>query len=72
MPVGRALSTTSGEVLALKLGDKFLKNTEGAIGGLRTANKGAAFFVGVAWRFYRAEIMGWIRQQPRGGKVDKM
>lgn len=64
-------SADEGEILTLKQVAEFLKVTERTIYRLAAAKKIPAFKVGGTWRFSKAGITEWIRQQSKGGKADK-
>ncbi|MBI3381000.1 MAG: helix-turn-helix domain-containing protein [Aquabacterium sp.] len=53
----------AGEILTIKEIADFLKVTERTIYRLAAAKSIPAFKVGGSWRFVRAEIDMWIRQQ---------
>jgi excisionase family DNA binding protein len=59
------MSTTSseGEILTIKQVADYLRVTERTIYRLAAARKIPAFKVGGTWRFSRADIDSWIRQQ---------
>lgn len=59
--------TTSGEILTIKQVADYLKVTERTIYRLAGARKIPAFKVGGTWRFSRADIDGWIKQQTQEG-----
>jgi len=52
-----------GEILTIKQVAEYLKVTDRTIYRLAAAKKIPAFKVGGTWRFSRAEIDGWIKQQ---------
>ena len=52
-----------GEILTIKQVAIYLKVTERTIYRLAAAKKIPAFKVGGTWRFSRADIDSWIRQQ---------
>lgn len=56
-------SASEGEILTIKQVAEFLKVTERTIYRLAAAKKIPAFKVGGTWRFSRADIDRWIRQQ---------
>lgn len=56
-------SASEGEILTIKQVADFLKVTERTIYRLAAAKKIPAFKVGGTWRFSRADIDSWIRQQ---------
>ena len=68
-------STTEGEILTIRQVADYLKVTERTIYRLAAAKKIPAFKVGGTWRFSRADIDRWIKQQSvveqsDGTKVD--
>ena len=56
-------STADGEILTIKQVASYLKVTERTIYRLAAAKKIPAFKVGGTWRFSRADIDSWIKQQ---------
>ena len=56
-------SPHEGEILTIKQVAEYLKVTERTIYRLAAVKKIPAFKVGGAWRFWRADIDSWIRQQ---------
>jgi len=56
-------STSEGEILTIKQVADYLKITERTIYRLAAAKKIPAFKVGGTWRFSRADIDSWIKQQ---------
>ena len=56
-------SPHEGEILTIKQVAEYLKVTERTIYRLAAVKKIPAFKVGGTWRFSRAEIDGWIKQQ---------
>ncbi|MHA6820125.1 methylation-associated defense system helix-turn-helix domain-containing protein MAD1 [Ralstonia pseudosolanacearum] len=56
-------STSEDEILTIKQVADFLKVTERTIYRLAAAKKIPAFKVGGTWRFSRADIDHWIKQQ---------
>ena len=60
-------STSEGEILTLKQVAEFLKVTERTIYRLAAAKQIPAFKVGGSWRFSRADIDRWIKQQSMEG-----
>lgn len=56
-------STNESEILTIKQVADYLKVTERTIYRLAAAKKIPAFKVGGTWRFSRADIDNWIRQQ---------
>lgn len=63
-------ATTEGEILTIREVAHYLKVTERTIYRLSAAKKIPAFKVGGAWRFSRADIDSWIKQQSREGGVN--
>lgn len=59
--------SSEGEILTIKEVADFLKVTERTIYRLAAARKIPAFKVGGTWRFSRADIARWIRQQAMQG-----
>lgn len=59
------MPTNTGEeaILTIKQVAEYLKVTERTIYRLAAAKKIPAFKVGGTWRFSRADIDGWIKQQ---------
>jgi len=57
------ISTQEGEILTIKQVAEFLKVTDRTIYKLAAAKKIPAFKVGGTWRFSRADIDTWIKQQ---------
>ncbi|KVQ84763.1 hypothetical protein WM24_21120 [Burkholderia ubonensis] len=57
------MDTSEDEILTIKEVADFLKVTERTIYRLAAAKKIPAFKVGGTWRFSRADIDHWIRQQ---------
>ena len=62
-------STSDGQILTLKEVAEFLKVTERTIYRLAAAKKIPAFKVGGIWRFSRADIDSWIKQQSMDGQA---
>lgn len=60
-------STSEGEILTIKQVADYLKVTERTIYRLAAAKKIPAFKVGGTWRFSRADIDSWIKQQSAAG-----
>lgn len=60
-------STSEGEILTIKQVADYLKVTERTIYRLAAAKKIPAFKVGGTWRFSRADIDTWIKQQSTEG-----
>jgi len=60
-------SPHEGEILTVKQVAEYLKVTERTIYRLAAAKKLPAFKVGGTWRFSRADIDTWIKQQSMGG-----
>lgn len=56
-------STSEGEILTIKQVADYLKVTQRTIYRLAAAKKVPAFKVGGSWRFSRADIDNWIKQQ---------
>ncbi|MCK9214404.1 helix-turn-helix domain-containing protein [Acidithiobacillus sp.] len=56
-------SPHEGEILTIKQVAEYLKVTERTIYRLAAVKKIPAFKVGGTWRFSRADIDNWIRQQ---------
>lgn len=56
-------SPNEGEILTIKEVAEYLKVTERTIYRLAAVKKIPAFKVGGTWRFSRADINGWIKQQ---------
>ena len=56
-------SITEGEILTIRQVADYLKVTERTIYRLAAAKKIPAFKVGGTWRFSRADIDSWIKQQ---------
>ena len=56
-------SASEGGILTIKQVADYLKVTERTIYRLAAAKKIPAFKVGGAWRFSRADIDRWIKQQ---------
>lgn len=56
-------STNEGEILTIKQVAEYLKVTERTIYRLAAVKKIPAFKVGGTWRFSRADIDRWIKQQ---------
>ena len=56
-------SSSDGEILTIKQVADFLKVTDRTIYRLAAAKKIPAFKVGGTWRFSRADIDLWIKQQ---------
>lgn len=63
MATTMSTSASEGEILTIKQVADFLKVTERTIYRLAAAKKIPAFKVGGTWRFSRADIDSWIRQQ---------
>lgn len=66
------MATSTGEsgILTIREVAAFLKVTERTIYRLASAKKIPAFKVGGTWRFSRADIDVWIRQQSTLGQFD--
>lgn len=60
-------STSEGEILTIKQVADYLKVTERTIYRLAAAKQIPAFKVGGSWRFSRADIDSWIKQQSMEG-----
>ncbi len=60
-------SPSEGEILTIKQVAEYLKVTERTIYRLAAAKKIPAFKVGGTWRFSRADIDSWIKQQSMDG-----
>lgn len=60
-------STREGEILTIKQVADYLKVTDRTIYRLAAAKKIPAFKIGGTWRFSRADIDGWIKQQSMEG-----
>ena len=60
-------SASEGEILTIKQVADYLKVTERTIYRLAAAKKIPAFKVGGTWRFSRADIDSWIKQQSMEG-----
>ena len=60
-------SPSEGEILTIKQVADYLKVTERTIYRLAGAKKIPAFKVGGTWRFSRADIDAWIKQQSMEG-----
>ena len=56
-------STNESEIVTIKQVADYLKVTERTIYRLAAAKKIPAFKVGGMWRFSRADIENWIKQQ---------
>ena len=63
--------TPGGEILTIKQVATYLKVTERTIYRLAAAKRLPAFKVGGTWRFSRADIDSWIRQQSNEGLGDR-
>lgn len=59
----------NGEIFTIKEVADFLKVTERTIYRLAAAKQIPAFKVGGSWRFLRADIDRWIREQSEDGPV---
>lgn len=64
-------STSDGEILTIKQVAEYLKVTERTIYRLAAAKQIPAFKVGGSWRFSRADIDSWIKQQSGDGRVNR-
>ena len=60
-------SPSEGEILTIKQVADYLKVTERTIYRLAGAKKIPAFKVGGTWRFSKADIDAWIKQQSMEG-----
>jgi len=60
-------SPHEGDILAIKQVAEYLKVTERTIYRLAAVKKIPAFKVGGTWRFSRADIDRWIKQQSMEG-----
>jgi len=60
-------SPSKGEILTIKQVADYLKVTERTIYRLAAAKKIPAFKVGGTWRFSRADMDSWIKQQSMEG-----
>lgn len=58
-----SISSIEGEILTIKQVAEYLKVTDRTIYKLAAAKKIPAFKVGGTWRFSRADIDSWIKQQ---------
>ncbi len=63
LAITMSTSTSEGEILTIKQVADYLKVTERTIYRLAAAKKIPAFKVGGTWRFSRADIDSWIKQQ---------
>lgn len=63
-----SISTIDGEILTIKQVADYLKVTERTIYRLSAAKQIPAFKVGGRWRFSRADIDSWIKQQSMEGR----
>jgi excisionase family DNA binding protein len=63
LAITMSTSTGEGEILTIKQVAGYLKVTERTIYRLAAAKKIPAFKVGGTWRFSRADIDSWIKQQ---------
>lgn len=61
-------SNSDGEILTIKQVADYLKVTERTIYRLAAAKQIPAFKVGGSWRFSRADIDSWIKQQSSEGR----
>jgi excisionase family DNA binding protein len=64
-------SIVDGEILTIKQVADYLKVTERTIYRLAAAKKIPAFKVGGTWRFSRATIESWIKEQSLKGFDEK-
>ena len=67
MAINMPTDSSEGEILTIKQVAIYLKVTERTIYRLAGARKIPAFKVGGTWRFSRADIGNWIKQQSRKG-----
>jgi excisionase family DNA binding protein len=65
-----ATSAAQSEILTIREVAEYLKVTERTIYRLAAAKKIPAFKVGGTWRFSRADIDVWIKQQSTVGQSD--
>ena len=63
LPNIMSISTGEGDILTIKQVAEYLKVTDRTIYKLAAAKKIPAFKVGGMWRFSRADIDRWIKQQ---------
>jgi excisionase family DNA binding protein len=63
--------TNEGEILTIKQVAGYLKVTERTIYRLAAAKNIPAFKVGGSWRFSRAEIDRWIKEQSSAVEDDR-
>ena len=66
-PVGEIMKDEPGQILTLDEVAAYLKVGKRTVYRLAAAKKIPAFKVGGIWRFSRADIDGWIRQQSMEG-----
>lgn len=71
MAIAMPTDSSEGEILTIKEVANFLKVTERTIYRLAAAKKIPAFKVGGMWRFSRADIDRWIRQQAPAGSGER-
>jgi excisionase family DNA binding protein len=65
-----ATSSSQSEILTIREVARYLKVTDRTIYRLAAAKRIPAFKVGGTWRFSRADIDVWIRQQSTLGQFD--
>lgn len=65
--INMSKNNREGEILAIKQVADYLKVTERTIYRLAAAKQIPAFKVGGSWRFSRADIDSWIKQQSMEG-----
>lgn len=63
LAIAMSTSPSDGEILTIKQVADYLKVTERTIYRLAGAKKIPAFKVGGTWRFSKADIDAWIKQQ---------
>lgn len=61
-------NSSKGEIITIKEVAEYLKVTERTIYRLAAIKKIPAFKVGGTWRFSRADIDSWIKQQSSPGQ----
>ncbi len=69
-PGGEAMKDEPGQILTLDEVAAYLKVGKRTVYRLAAAKKIPAFKVGGIWRFSRADIDGWIRQQSLGDQQE--
>lgn len=67
MVIAMSTSPSEGEILTIKQVADYLKVTERTIYRLAGAKRIPAFKVGGTWRFSKADIDAWIKQQSMEG-----